>query len=70
MSELNRANLRTLAAVRNWPLCQKLGELWWINTAFVHSVRNLGLVPRIVLLADLFSVPEGVGSVSEPKRSA
>jgi len=30
-----------------------VGELWFVNTAFEHEVRNLGQQPRIALIADV-----------------
>ena len=32
------------------------GELWFVNTAWDHSVENLGAVDRVALLLNLFEL--------------
>lgn len=37
----------------------RTGELWFVNTAWEHEVRNTGQGERIALLANVFDLPEG-----------
>jgi hypothetical protein len=39
-------------------LPMRIGELWFVNTAFEHEVLNRGNMERIALLANLCELPE------------
>ncbi len=41
----------------------KVGELWFVNTAWEHAVANSGTMDRVALLLNLFELPDSCDEV-------